>query len=378
MIAKGLFAQQLQDELSMFKCDRCSYSTKYTAHLEDHQNVVHEGVIIGCPVEGCSSRFTNRSNIGDHIKRMHHEKTFKCLECDYVAKTQRTLRVHFGLHHGVKYFACEFCDFKAGFQFVISRHTRKKHAGELTEDQQKSLNIQTCQNCGFKSNKSKITEHLKDGCNRDSYYKKGKPTSNPLTCEKCDYVTEYKGNLRKHRKLHENNSYSFVPRKGNKRESRAPDKGKGNGKDTVLNHNQTSTENKPQMKEYYEEIISPIKTEKVCDPQLEKTNKKAPNNGNGKCPVPKKEEVQEYYEEIISPIKNEQLCDPKTEDISGDEDDTMILQNGLSLKIKTEQLQYLCPISSCTFTTLEETVRLLHLKSSHGLSKDLPFLKMVL
>ena len=282
MIAKGLFAQQLQDELSMFKCDRCSYSTKYTAHLEDHQNVVHEGVIIGCPVEGCSSRFTNRSNIGDHIKRMHHEKTFKCLECDYVAKTQRTLRVHFGLHHGVKYFACEFCDFKAGFQFVISRHTRKKHAGELTEDQQKSLNIQTCQNCGFKSNKSKITEHLKDGCNRDSYQKK------------------------------------------------------------------------------------------------EKRNKRAPNKGNGKCPVPKQEEVQEYYEEIISPIKTEKVCDPQIEEISEDEDDTMILHNGLSLNIKTEQFQYLCPIGSCTFTTLDETVRLLHLKSSHGLSKDLPFLKMVL
>ena len=280
----------------MFKCDRCSYSSKNKNHLEDHQNVVHEGVIIRCPVEGCSSRFTNRSNINDHIKRIHDKETFKCQECSYVARTQRVLRVHFGLRHGVKYFACEFCDFKAGFQFVISRHTRKKHAGELTADQQKNLNIQTCQNCGFKSNKSKITEHLKDGCNRDSYHKKGKG-------------------------------------KRNKRESRTSNKGKGKG--PVLE------QSKPQVKT---------------------------------------EEVQEYYEETISPIKTEKVCDPQTdtEDISGDEDDTVMVHNGISLKIKTEQFQYLCPISSCTFTTLGETVRLLHLKSSHGLSKDLPFLKMVL
>ena len=133
----------------MFQCDRCQYSTKFPHHLQDHQDVVHEGVIIGCPFEECSSRFTNRSNISDHIKRMHHKETFKCLECDYVAKTQRVLRVHIGLHHGVKYFACEFCDYTGGYQYVISRHIWTNHAGELTKDERKNLSIQTCQDCGF-------------------------------------------------------------------------------------------------------------------------------------------------------------------------------------------------------------------------------------
>ena len=359
-VVRSATEKQVQDELIMFHCDRCHYSTKYPHHLQDHQDVVHEGVIIGCPFEECSSRFTNRSNISDHVKRMHNKETFKCLECDYVAKTQRVLRVHFGLHHGVKYFACEFCDYTGGYQYVISRHVRKKHAGELTEDQRKNLSIQTCQNCGFKSDKSKIKKHVKDCFNKDrkfqcqvcksldltaifknslslTYHMKEKHSSNPFTCEKCHYKTGHESRLRRHRKLHEKSS--FVPRKKNRKRSLsgAPDTGNGTG--IVLNHNQVresvKTENKPTI------------TEKV----------------------------QEYYEKIKS-----EACDPQMEDISGEEDGTIMLKNDLNLSIKTEQHQYLCPISSCTFTTLNETgtVRLIHLKSSHGLSKDLPFLKMVL
>ena len=347
----------------MFQCDRCQYSTKFPHHLQDHQDVVHEGVIIGCPFEECSSRFTNRSNISDHIKRMHHKETFKCLECDYVAKTQRVLRVHIGLHHGVKYFACEFCHYTGGYQYVISRHIRTNHAGELTEDQRKNLSIQTCQNCGFKSDKSKIKEHVKYCFNNKdrkfqcqvcknldlnaifknssslTYHMKEKHSSNPFTCEKCQYKTGHESRLRRHRKLHEKSS--FVPRKKNRNGSASGTPDKGSGKGTVLNHNQVrvsvTTESKPTMK-----------TEKD----------------------------QEYNEEI----KTDEACDPQMEDISGEEDETVMVQNDLNLSIKTEQLQYLCPISSCTFTTLNETVtlRLLHLKSSHSLSKDLPFLKMVL
>ena len=85
---------------------------------------------------------------------MHSKETFKCQSCDYVAKSKRGLTVHFGANHGVKYFACEFCDFTAGYQHKVLRHTRKHHVNnELTEEQQKKINIKTCHQCGYKSDK---------------------------------------------------------------------------------------------------------------------------------------------------------------------------------------------------------------------------------
>ena len=92
----------------------------------------------------------------------------------------------------------------------------------------------------------------------------------------------------------------------------------------------------------------------------------------------KKEMTQENYEESISPIKSEEdTVDNDCDDISGDEKDSVV-QNDTESSIKTEQFQYLCPISFCTFTTVTDTVRILHLKSSHGILKDLHFLKMTL
>ena len=129
----------------MFNCDRCSYTNNSKQCLKDHIEVVHEGVIIRCPVEGCTSSFKNRSNITEHIKQLHGRETFRCQNCEYEAKSQRAVRVHYGKHHGVKYFACEFCDFTAGYQHMINKHMLGAHAKELPESQQKKLNIMTCE-----------------------------------------------------------------------------------------------------------------------------------------------------------------------------------------------------------------------------------------
>ena len=145
----------------MFKCDRCPYTIPYKAQLRDHIEVVHEGVIIRCPVEGCTSSFKQRSNIGHHVKQMHGTQKFKCQECDYEGPSPRAVRVHFGLTHGVKYFACEFCDFRAGYQHRINLHTRRKHAKELSENQQKSFKIITCEKCGYKSDKQRMNRHYR-------------------------------------------------------------------------------------------------------------------------------------------------------------------------------------------------------------------------
>ena len=105
------------------------------------------------------------------------------------------------------------------------------------------------------------------------------------------------------------------------------------------------------------------------------------------CKIVKKEKIIEpqvktgmtqEYEESISPTKSEEeTVDNDCDDISGDEEDSIVQNNTVS-SIKTEQFHYLCPISSCTFNTSIDTVRSLHLKSTHGILKDRHFLKMAL
>ena len=81
--------QEMQNALIMFKCDRCPYTSNFKVRLKEHIEVVHEGVIIRCPVKGCSSSFKSSSNISQHVKQLHGKETFKCQDCDYVAKSKR-------------------------------------------------------------------------------------------------------------------------------------------------------------------------------------------------------------------------------------------------------------------------------------------------
>ena len=98
-----------------------------------------------------------------------------------------------------------------------------------------------------------------------------------------------------------------------------------------------------------------------------------------KEPQVKIEMTHEYVETSISPIKSEEdTSDNDCDDVISEDEDETIDQIDSVLTIKTEQFQYLCPISTCTFTTVTEAVKSLHLKSSHGILKDLTFLKMVL
>ena len=98
-----------------------------------------------------------------------------------------------------------------------------------------------------------------------------------------------------------------------------------------------------------------------------------------KEPQVKIETTHEYVETSFSPIKSEEdTSDNDCDDIISEDEYETVVQTDTEVTIKTEQFQYLCPISTCTFTTVTESVRSLHLKSSHGILKDLTFLKMVL
>ena len=206
----------------LYSCDKCSYVSASSTHLRDHLEAVHEGVIIRCPYEGCPKTFKFRSNIRQHVKHVHENNSIECTECDYTAKSKRALRVHFGLHHGVKYFACEFCDYRAGYQHKMDKHTRNNHRQLLTEKQKIGLKLIKCSKCDYENTKSKIARHeltcngkenriseLKHICvdcdfRTNHMYKlkhhiKDKHSVTKLSCNECDFTTGHNSNLKSHK-----------------------------------------------------------------------------------------------------------------------------------------------------------------------------------
>ena len=133
------------------KCDECDYTSSYKHYLQEHKEVVHEGTIYRCKYDGCSSTFTSRNNIGDHVLSIHEKGDFPCNVCDRHFPTKRSLKVHVGSTHAEKKFFCSKCDYKAGFKGWVNRHVKKVHL--------KVNGFSYCKLCDYKSTNSKSLQN---------------------------------------------------------------------------------------------------------------------------------------------------------------------------------------------------------------------------
>lgn len=136
-----------------FFCVQCRFSTKnakeYNKHISEHSTVLHV-----CPI--CSYTSASSTMFARHSRIHKTEKKFKCHLCDYRARHRMSLIFHLKKHN---------CDINAIKDFK-------------------------CKRCGFKSdNKLQIVEHL-SACREKSDKKHG--------CDKCDYKTKKKSDLKKH------------------------------------------------------------------------------------------------------------------------------------------------------------------------------------
>ena len=101
-------------EENSFKCRKCDYTTTSRQGLKIHNAKVHSNVNFeefpaACDI--CEKVLDNESSLKKHKKTDHtfHYVKFKCNECDFMAKEEQTLHVHFGLKHSVKK-QCGLCD----------------------------------------------------------------------------------------------------------------------------------------------------------------------------------------------------------------------------------------------------------------------------
>ena len=101
-------------EENSFKCRKCDYTTTSRQGLKIHNAKVHSNVNFeefpaACDI--CEKVLDNESSLKKHKKTDHtfHYVKFQCIECDFMAKEEQTLHVHFGRKHSVKK-QCGLCD----------------------------------------------------------------------------------------------------------------------------------------------------------------------------------------------------------------------------------------------------------------------------
>jgi len=118
--------RQSDSKTHQYQCTHCSRTFATERLLKDH--VRHHVNNYKCPL--CEMTCPNPSAVKHHMKYKHsNNRPFKCMYCDYTAKTMYDLRTHVNFHKTHATFKCEVegCNYKVRTQQNLDLHMRTKH-----------------------------------------------------------------------------------------------------------------------------------------------------------------------------------------------------------------------------------------------------------
>ena len=179
-----------------YKCENmnCSYSTNERKSLKKHENFAHENG----RCRNCQLTFTNKSELGEHMKSRHPNKNDKNLPLGAISKCEYT-NCNFATNsrtifkrHSVVHIICEYCHQTFDHIAVLKTHVKQSH-DELGDDK-----LSTSQHHTVPAEMDNLDEQINSmielGDNR-IIWETGKRRT--VICKMCGKEDE-KGNLRKH------------------------------------------------------------------------------------------------------------------------------------------------------------------------------------
>ena len=141
-------------------CERCPYKVTNEVvgkqKMKDHIEIVHEGVRLTCHL--CNVKLTRKSNLDKHMQEKHSTETFQCNLCNYLSSCKRNVTRHVRRVHDEKKFNCNICEFKAAFEWGITKHKSMCHQDHLSNIEALKLKKFKCQLCVYQAKQS---NHLK-------------------------------------------------------------------------------------------------------------------------------------------------------------------------------------------------------------------------
>ena len=76
----------------------------------------------------CDGVFTSKNGLTGHISTIHEGiRPFKCVNCDYCARTAYDLKKHSSIHDGNKPFKCELCNSSFSAIQGLNGHVQHLH-----------------------------------------------------------------------------------------------------------------------------------------------------------------------------------------------------------------------------------------------------------
>lgn len=168
-------------KLDVYKCKKCSYSSKCRGDLSKHSKYVHGESVHLCPVKGCDFKTKFPNNIRHHLRSHSNVRPFACPDCSSAFKTKDQLNTHSTTHSDARPFQCSQCSFSAKRNWILTSHIATKHSDERKYE---------CDICGFKmKTRSDINKHKKTHIKERKY-----------RCSVCDKCFKFQSSLHKHRK----------------------------------------------------------------------------------------------------------------------------------------------------------------------------------
>ena len=116
------------DEIKMYRCSLCSYTTRFASYLKRHSYVHIPEKPRTCNL--CCSKFKEECAYRLHMKENHGSLDHVCHLCGMVFKYKRVFARHLLCHEESKPISCSVCGYKCKRKQDLIRHTRAMHSAE--------------------------------------------------------------------------------------------------------------------------------------------------------------------------------------------------------------------------------------------------------
>ena len=176
---------------------------KPVSKFEDFDDEVQAGTLHLC--DSCSFQTDDLEEFIEHLETSFpHQLT--CLVCPEKFPRKVSLRKHYQEAHGyasaMKTIACDVCKFRAPCKEIILQHKFDKHV----------VNVYSCINCDSSYNHSlEFLDHMRthsDLLSLKTGQKIEKREDKYLECNECDYKSNVKANMQRHKMKHHSNKFN--------------------------------------------------------------------------------------------------------------------------------------------------------------------------